>query len=88
MLQLAVLRDQLEKNPFKHLRRQKIPEQEIRIYNGGEYHRLLRATREVHRARGINWELLIASALCTAMSNDFGAHLALAYFQQIRIDRQ
>jgi len=61
------LRDQIEKNPFKHLRRSKIPEQEIRTYNDDECHRLLRAAREVHRAKGINWELLIATALCTGM---------------------
>jgi site-specific recombinase XerD len=47
VLQLAILRDQLEKNPFKHLRRPKIPEQEIHIYDDDECHRLLRAARSI-----------------------------------------
>jgi integrase len=67
VLQLAVLRDQLEKNPFKHLRRPKIPEQEIHVYDDDECHRLLRVAREGRRVGGLNWELLIAVALCTGM---------------------
>lgn len=67
VFQLAVLRDKLEKNPFKHLRCPKIPEQEIHIYKDDECHRLLRASREIHRAKSINWELLMATALCTGM---------------------
>jgi integrase len=72
VLQLAVLRDQLEKNPFKHLRRPKIPEQEIHIYDDDECHRLLRAAREGRRAGGLNWELLIAAALCTGWTTENG----------------
>jgi integrase len=67
VLQLAVLRDELEKNPFGHLRGPKIPEQEIRTCNDDECHRLLRAAREVHRASGVNWELLRATTLCAGM---------------------
>ncbi|MBL7189004.1 MAG: site-specific integrase [Phycisphaerae bacterium] len=64
---MAVLRDQLEKNPFEHLRRPKIPQQEIHIYEDDECHRLLRASWETTRAGGLDWGLLIASALCSGM---------------------
>lgn len=67
VFQLAVLRDQIQKNPFKHLQRPKIPQQEIRVYGDEECHRLLRAGREVQERNGINWELLIAVGLCTGM---------------------
>lgn len=67
VFQLAVLRGQIEKNPFKHLQRPKIAEQEIRVYEDEECYRLLRAARDVSRDNGINWELLIAVGLCTGM---------------------
>jgi integrase len=67
VFQLAVLRGQLEQNPFKHLQRPKIAEQEVRVYEDEECHRLLRAAQEVSRDGAINWELLIAVGLCTGM---------------------
>lgn len=67
VFQLAVLRGQIEKNPFKHLQRPKIAEQEVRVYEDEECHRLLKAAQEVSRYGGINWELLIAVGLCTGM---------------------
>jgi len=67
VFQLSVLRGQLEENPFRHLRRPRIPQQEVHVYSDEECHRLLKAARETSGEGTINWELLIALALCTAM---------------------
>ena len=64
---MAVLRCQIEKNPFKNLKSPKIAEQEIRIYEDDECYQLLRAARNLSQDNGINWELLIAVGLCTGM---------------------
>jgi integrase len=67
VFELAVFRGFLEANPFRHLRGGRVSQQEIHIYTEDECHRLLRAARELDDPEGVNWELLIALALSTAM---------------------
>jgi len=67
VFELAVLRGFLEVNPFRHLRGGRVPQQEIHVYSEDECHRLLKAAREFDDPEGVNWELLIALALSTAM---------------------
>jgi len=67
VFQLAVERGQLEENPFRYLRKVRVPHQKIRIYDEGECNRLIRAARQRTRAGGLDWELLFIFALCTGM---------------------
>lgn len=67
LFQLAVLRGQLETNPFRHVTRLKAPARQVRVFTEDECNRLLRAAREPYRADAPDWELLVVMALCTAM---------------------
>jgi integrase len=85
IFQLAVLRGQIEKNPFKNLKSPKIPEQEIRIYEDDECHWLLRTARDISQDSGVNWELLIAVGLCTGMRR---GELLNTVWRDVDFDRQ
>ncbi|MDI6450229.1 tyrosine-type recombinase/integrase [Anaerobaca lacustris] len=67
LFQLAVLRGQLETNPFRHVTRLKAPARQVRVFSEDECDNLLKAVREPYRADGPDWELLVVVALCTAM---------------------
>jgi integrase len=65
VFQLAVLRGQLDTNPFRYLQCRKLPEKEIHIYTLEECRRMLKAGTE--DVRYLNWKLLISLALTTGM---------------------
>ena len=67
LFQLAVLRGQLDNHPFRNLQGPKSAEQEVRVYEDEQCRRLLKAAREIEQSDGLNWELLIATGLCTGM---------------------
>ena len=71
IFQLAVERDQLERNPFRHVRKRKVPRQKVHVYNDDECDRLVRSATEFlyHSTRTpcVPWDLLIVLALCTGM---------------------
>lgn len=65
IFQLAVLRGQLDANPFRHLQCRKLPEKEIHVYTPEECRRMLKAGTE--DVKYLSWKLLISLALTTAM---------------------
>lgn len=67
LFQLAVVRGQLDENPFRFVRHIKVPARQVRIYSDPECTRLLEASKEPRRVDAPDWELLVATALCTAM---------------------
>ena len=81
IFQLAVERDQLEKNPFRHIRKRKVPRQKVHVYTNDECDRLVRSAKEFFYhstwAPCVPWDLLIVVALCTGMRR--GELLALKW---------
>ncbi len=67
LFQLAVLRAQLETNPFRHVTRLRAPARPVRVFNEDECGRLLKAAREPYRSDAPDWELLVIVSLSTAM---------------------
>ncbi|MCH8136118.1 MAG: tyrosine-type recombinase/integrase, partial [Proteobacteria bacterium] len=71
LFQLAVERGQLEKNPFQHVRKRKVPRQKVHVYANDECDRLVRSAKEFFYhstwAPCVPWDLLIVVALCTGM---------------------
>jgi integrase len=71
ILQLAVERDQLEKNPFQHVRKRKVPMRKVHIYTNDECDRLVQSSKEFFLHNNwtpcVPWDLLIVVALCTGM---------------------
>ncbi len=65
--QLAVQRDQLEKNPLRNIKQPKTPRKKVRIYSPDECRRIFAATREVQKESLLQWDLLITIALTTGM---------------------
>jgi len=67
MFELAVYRGQIDKNPFKFIRRVKVPTRKVHVFSDDECARLITAARAPQRADAPDWELLIVTALCTGM---------------------
>lgn len=67
LFQLAVEREQLEANPFRHLRQPKVPKKKVRVYSVDECERILRSARKNQNEDILQWDLLITTALITGM---------------------
>lgn len=71
LFQLAVERGQLEKNPFQHIRKHKVPKRKVHVYTDDECDRLVRNVKELFNHSNwspcLPWDLLIIAALCTGM---------------------
>jgi integrase len=67
LFQLAVRRGQLAENPFRHIQHIKVPTRKVHVYTDAECRRLLDAAATPWRPDSLDWELLIAVALSTAM---------------------
>ena len=71
LFQLAVERGRLEKNPFQHVRKRKVPKRKVRVYTDDECDRLVRSAKGFfYHSKWIPcapWDLLIVVALCTGM---------------------
>lgn len=71
LFQLAVERGQLEKNPFQHVHKRKVPRRKVHVYTDDECDRLLRSAKEFFCHSKwmpcVPWDLLIVVALCTGM---------------------
>ena len=64
---LAVERQQLEDNPFRHLKKPKAPDGEIHVYSEEECDRLIKAARDLKIGRLYRWDMILLTALCTGM---------------------
>ena len=67
MFQLATDRGQIEQNPLTRLRPLKNPRRRINVFDEEQCGRILRAARQMCQKADLDWELLILSALSTAM---------------------
>ena len=71
LFQLSVARGQLEKNPFQHVPRPKVPRRKVHVYADEECDRLVRSAKEFFYHSNwspcVPWDLLIVVALCTGM---------------------
>lgn len=71
LFQLAVERGQLEKNPFQHVPRPKVPRRKVHVYSNEECDPLARSAKEFFYHSNwspcVPWDLLIVVALCTGM---------------------
>jgi integrase len=67
LFQLAVERSQLEENPFKHVRKPRIPKRKVRTYSDDECRRLIKTVQKYKTDKSMRWDLLIITALNTAM---------------------
>lgn len=67
MFQLAVEREQLDRNPLRYVKVPKSPSRRIRIYSEAECDRILRAASQVQKDALLEWDLVITLALTTAM---------------------
>jgi len=69
MFQLAMDRDQLYEHPWRRLKLPKSPKRKVRVFSEDQCSRLIWAARryEQESRHCLPWELLIRTALCTAM---------------------
>ena len=67
LFQLGVHRGQLDENPFRHIKMPKLPKKKVERYTADECHRITKAAREILRPGDLRWDLLVITALCTAM---------------------
>ncbi|MBC8482111.1 MAG: tyrosine-type recombinase/integrase, partial [Planctomycetes bacterium] len=67
LFQLAVQRKQLDENPFRYLKLPKLPKKKVERYTADECNRMIKAARDYQRQGSLRWDLLIITALCTAM---------------------
>jgi integrase len=67
LFQLAVYRKQLDENPFRYLKLPKLPKKKVERYTADECSRITKAARDYQKQGGLQWDLLIITALCTAM---------------------
>jgi integrase len=67
MFQLAVQRRQLDENPFRYVRRPRVPRRPVSIFSEDDCTRILRASRDSNIGGEFEWGLFIFTALCTAM---------------------
>ncbi|MFC1762665.1 tyrosine-type recombinase/integrase [Planctomycetota bacterium] len=65
--QLAVMRDQLDKNPLAHVKVPRGPKKKVRVYSLQECERLLKAAQGRQDTTGLNWELFMSIGLVTGM---------------------
>lgn len=82
---LALQRDQLEKNPLRFLKAPKRRVKAVRIFSTDECSRLLKAAQDWPDRSGLRWDILIVLALTTAMRK--GELLNLAW-NDIDFERQ
>jgi integrase len=64
---LAVERQQLEDNPFHHLKKPKAPDGEIHVYSDEECDRMVNAARDIKIGRRYRWDMIVLTDLCTGM---------------------
>lgn len=67
IFQLAVIRGQLEKNPLQYVCKPRVPRKKVRIYLDHESTRMVQAASGFSNESTLPWDLLIITALCTAM---------------------
>ena len=67
LFNLAVQRSQLEENPFRYVRKPKVPEGEIHVYSDEECDRMVKATGDIQIGAPFRWDILILTGLCTGM---------------------
>ena len=67
LFQRAVYRKQLDENPFRYIRMPKLPKKKVERYTAEECNRITKSARESLKQGGLRWDLLIITALCTAM---------------------
>ena len=65
--QLALERDQLDKNPLAYVKVPRVTRKKVRIYTPEECRRLLKTAHEVRGPYGIRWEVLLSVELATGM---------------------
>jgi len=65
--QLAVMRDQMDKNPLAHVKIPRGPKKKVRVYTLQECERLFKAACDRRDGTGLNWELFLAIGLATGM---------------------
>jgi integrase len=64
---LAVERNQLEDNPFRHLKKPKTSDGEIHVYSDEECDRLVKAARDLKIGKRYRWDMILLTDLCTGM---------------------
>jgi integrase len=67
LFQLAVYRNQLDENPFKYIKMPRLPKKKVERYTVEECLRITKSARETLTQGNLRWDLLIITALCTAM---------------------
>jgi integrase len=71
LFQLAVVRGQLETNPFQYVCMRKVPRRKVHVYSDDECNRLIGSAREFFFHSSwtpcVPWDLLVLVALCTGM---------------------
>lgn len=67
LFQLALMRGQLEANPFRFIQAMRVPARKVRVFSEDESDRLIAEARTPRRPDAPDWEPPIATALCTAM---------------------
>ena len=77
LFQLAVERSQFEENPFKRVRKPKVPRRKVRIYSQDECECLVKGGQAPFQKGLLQWDLLILLALSTGMRRGelLNAHL-------------
>ena len=65
--QLAVMRAQIEKNPFAQVKLPRCSKRKVQIYTPEQCQLLLKTAHDRRHSKGLNWELLILTALVTGM---------------------
>jgi integrase len=67
LFQLAVERGQLEDNPFKLVRKPKLPQRKVHVCTDDECRQLIKSARESRIGFPFKWDLLMLVALSTGM---------------------
>jgi integrase len=85
LFQLAVERCQFEENPFKKVRKPRVPRRKVRVYSQDECERLIRSGQAPFQEELLQWDLLILLALSTGMRR---GELLNATWTDIDFERQ
>jgi len=67
LFQLAVEREQLEDNPFRHIRKPKSSRRDVHTFSDEECTRMVEAARQLQIGGTFRWDIFILTALCTGM---------------------
>ena len=67
LFQLAVEREQLEDNPFRHIRKPKSARRDVHTFSDEECVRMVGAARQLQIGGTFRWDIFILTALCTGM---------------------